>query len=138
MGKVAVIRDMAAVTYAVPPPNYLHTLLTYRSFEAMIYFLYTGEITFAPLSSDPRHELPAEERTGDWSIGRVPSPSAKSMYRLADKVPVTLLLAVHRLIRFNSLQYDIPALKEQAKAYIHINLAHCNIIDEIFSSFPIS
>ena len=135
MGKVAVIRDMAAVTYAVPAPNYLHTWLTYRSFEAMVYFLYTGEITFAPLGSDPGHELPVEERTGDWSIGRVPSPSAKSMYRLADKVTSH---APPRRPPAHSFQYDIPALKEQAKAYIHINLAHCNIIDEIFSSFSIS
>ena len=135
MGKVAVIRDMAAVTYAVPPSNNLHAWLTYYSFEAMVYFLYTGEITFAPLGSDPRHELPVEERTGDWSIGRVPSPSAKSMYRLADKVTSH---APPRRPPAHSLQYDIPALKEQAKAYIHINLVHCNIIDEIFSSFSIS
>ena len=135
MGKVAVIRDMAAVTYAVPPPNDFHTWLTYRRFEAMVYFLYTGEITFAPLGSDPRHELPVEERTGDWNIGRVPSPSAKSMYRLADKVTSH---TPPRRPPAHSPQYDIPVLKEQAKAAIHINLAHCNIIDEIFSSFPIS
>ncbi|KAF9650002.1 hypothetical protein BDM02DRAFT_3112802 [Thelephora ganbajun] len=102
MGKVAVIRDMAAVT-----------------FEAMVCFLYTGKIRFAPLSSDLRRELPAEARGGDWSTVRLPHPSAKSIYRLADK-------------------YDIPTLKQLAKAYIHKNLAYCNIVDEVLSSFSLS
>ncbi|KAF9650003.1 hypothetical protein BDM02DRAFT_1689338 [Thelephora ganbajun] len=101
-GKVAIIRDVAAVT-----------------FEAMLYFLYTGDIKFAPLSSDPRHELPAQARAGDWSAGKLPLPSAKSIYRLADK-------------------YDIPTLKEQAKAHIYNNLESCNITEEIFSSFSCS
>ena len=52
----------------------------------MLCFLYTGEIDFAPFSSDPRRELPAEARIGDWNAARLPSPSAKSIYRLADKV----------------------------------------------------
>jgi len=50
----------------------------------MLYFLYTGQIEFAPFSS--RQELPAQARIGDWSTGKPPSPSAKSVYRLADKV----------------------------------------------------
>jgi len=57
-----------------------------RRFEAMLYFLYTGEIRFAPFSSDPGHDLPAQARAGDWITGKLPSPSAKSVYRLADKV----------------------------------------------------
>ena len=52
----------------------------------MLYFLYTGEIKFAPISSDSRPELLAQARTGDWTTERLPSPSAKSIYRLADKV----------------------------------------------------
>ncbi|KAF9642810.1 hypothetical protein BDM02DRAFT_3273313 [Thelephora ganbajun] len=102
MGKVSIIHDMAAVT-----------------FEAMVHFLYTGRIEFAPFSSDSRHELPAEATSGDWSVARLPRPSAKSIYRLADK-------------------YDIPALKQRAKAYIHENLEHCNIVDEVFSGFSFS
>jgi hypothetical protein len=96
-----------------------------------LYFLYTGEINFAPLSSDPCYS-PAQIRAGDWSKERLPSPSAKSIYRLADKVidlefiPTTI---AHRL------QYDIPALKEKAKAYICNNLEDCDIVEEIFSSF---
>ncbi|KAF9779860.1 hypothetical protein BJ322DRAFT_1086930 [Thelephora terrestris] len=102
MGKVAVIRDMAALT-----------------FEAMIYFLYTGKITFAPFSSDSCYGIPAESKPGDWRIPRLPSPSAKSIYRLADK-------------------YDIPTLKEQAKAYIYESVTRCDIINEVFSSFSLS
>ena len=84
-GKVAVIRDMGAITcvrHGLPQ----RFLPAGRRFEAMLYFLYTGEIEFAPFSSDHRHDLPAQARTGDWSIGKPPSPSAKSVYRLADKV----------------------------------------------------
>ncbi|KAF9650016.1 hypothetical protein BDM02DRAFT_1689999 [Thelephora ganbajun] len=85
---IAIIRDVAAVT-----------------FEAVLYFLYTGDIKFAPLSSDPRHELPAKARTGDWSAGKPPLPSAKSIYRLADKV--TSLACVWRppppLIDFSTI-----------------------------------
>ncbi|KAF9779806.1 hypothetical protein BJ322DRAFT_343003 [Thelephora terrestris] len=102
MGRVAIIRDMAAVT-----------------FEAMMYYLYTGEVIFAPFSSDPRHELHAGARSGDWNAAKPPSPSAKSIYRLADK-------------------YDIPTLKERAKTFIHENLEYCDIVDEVFSSFSLS
>lgn len=89
MGKVAVIRDIGAITYVHYGPTnsgFRVSLTIGRSFEAMLYFLYTGEINFAPLSSDSRWELSERSRTGDWSTGRLPSPSAKSVFRLADKV----------------------------------------------------
>ena len=60
--------------------------MTRYSFEAMIYYLYTGGVIFSPFSSDPRHELSEGARSGDWNAAKPPSPSAKSMYRLADKV----------------------------------------------------
>ena len=88
MGKVAIIRDMGAVTYV--QYGFTHSesrfSFTNHSYEAFLYFLYTGEMNFAPLSSDPRYPPPAQSRAGDWSMGRLPSPSAKSVYRLADKV----------------------------------------------------
>jgi hypothetical protein len=86
MGKVAIIHDIGAVTCVQPSTNRFAWLTGGRSFEAMLYFLYTGEIKFARFNSDPRQELSAQTRTGDWSTGRLPSPSAKSIYRLADKV----------------------------------------------------
>ena len=53
---------------------------------AMIYFLYTGEVTFAPFVSYPFHRLPSKERTRGWNAAGPLPPSAKSVYRLADKV----------------------------------------------------
>jgi hypothetical protein len=102
MGKVAIVRDTGAVTYvwwSVTSTN-PHNSLADRSFEAFLYFLFTDEINFAPLSSDPRHELPAQARVGDWSAGKPLSPSAKSIYRLADKVtvlPFVRLLSLSRV-----------------------------------------
>ena len=134
MGKVAIIPDMGAVTYVqygflpVKPCS----SLAHPRFEALLHYLYTGEIKFAPLSSDPRQELSAETRTGDWSAGRLPSPSAKSIYRLADKVTgpdFTGFSLTHKA------QYDIPTLKKQAKAHICDNLGHCDIVEEVFSGF---
>ena len=52
----------------------------------MLHFLYTGEIRFALFSWGSRLQLPAQARTGDWSKAKLPSPSAKSIYRLADMV----------------------------------------------------
>jgi len=98
----------------------------------MLCYLYTGEIRFAPFSSYPRHEHIAHARTGDWSTERLPSPSAKSIYRLADMVTTLALFGTPEAHKF---QYDIPALKQEAEVYIHDNLAHCNIVDEVFSGF---
>jgi len=88
MGKVAIIHDVAAVTCAQCSfsPTDSRTLLASCRFEAMLCFLYAGEIEFASFSSDPHCELPAQARTGDLNTGRLPTPSAKSIYRLADKV----------------------------------------------------
>ena len=74
-----------------------------RSFEAMLYFLYSGEIMFAPFSSDPRQELSAQTRTGDWTTGRLPSPSAKSIYRPADKVTRLSCIPRPRLISCSTI-----------------------------------
>ena len=63
-----------------------------------------------------------------------PSPSAKSIYRLADKV--TGLARFWRSLA-HRLQYDIPTLKERARAHIHDNLTHHNIMDEVFSGFSL-
>lgn len=68
----------------------------------MLYFLYTGEIEFAPFSSDPRHELPARARAGDWNAWKLPSPSAKSIYRLADKVTGPARIWYPLLINFST------------------------------------
>ena len=78
--------------------HYRNSLQNYR-FEALLFFLYTDDIRFAPFSSATRHE-PVHARAGDWTMAKLPSPSAKSIYRLADKVtsPVFVrLLPSHQL-----------------------------------------
>jgi hypothetical protein len=101
----------------------------------MIYFLYTGKIAFAPYSSDPHYDIPAEARAGDWNAARLPYPSAKSIYRLADKV---INVARTLCLLTDQFQYDIPTLKEKAKMHIFDHLKHCNIVDEVFSTFSLS
>ena len=134
MGKVAIIRDTAAATYVKHIVNRSPFPTRCYSFEAMLYFLYTGEIKFAPSRWDPGHQLPPKKRSGDWNAARLPSASAKSIYRLADMVTN---LSCARCFMAHQPKYDIPALKQQAKVHIHNNLTHCNIVDEVFSSFSL-
>ena len=102
MGKVAIIRDTAAATYAKPIVDLSSFLTCCCSFEAMLYFLYTGEIKLAPFRSYTGHRLPAQERAGDWNATILPSPSAKSIYRLADMVTSPTCVCVPRLISFST------------------------------------
>ena len=48
-------------------------------------YLYTGQITFAPFGSGENRKSRSAE-IADPSDEKVPSPSPKSIYRLADKV----------------------------------------------------
>lgn len=76
LGKTIVIKDTAFVTYIPSLVNY-YSLLTSHRFHAVIVYLYTREIKFGTPNR-------AGARSG-YSPG-VPLPSAKSIYRLADKV----------------------------------------------------
>jgi len=55
-------------------------------FQALLRYLYTDEIEFAPWGSAERREARAREKIS-WSYG-IPRPSPKSIYRLADKVMI--------------------------------------------------
>ena len=59
-------------------------LLVCNRFQAMLRYLYTDEIEFAPWGSAERREARALEKISE-SYG-IPKPSPKSVYRLADKV----------------------------------------------------
>ena len=48
--------------------------------RALIFYLYTGEVAFAPLKSQ------GVDRPNELAIAQVPLCSPKSMYRIADKV----------------------------------------------------
>ena len=53
-------------------------------FQALLRYLYTDEIEFAPWGSAERRKARALEKKSE-SYG-IPKPSPKSVYRLADKV----------------------------------------------------
>jgi len=84
VGKVAVIEDVAFVTYVRLPSPYACAKITCTRFQAMLRYLYTDEIEFAPWGSTERRKARALEKVSE-SYG-IPKPSPKSVYRLAEKV----------------------------------------------------
>ncbi|KAF9793428.1 hypothetical protein BJ322DRAFT_1103822 [Thelephora terrestris] len=97
VGKVIVIEDVAFTT-----------------FQALLRYLYTNEIEFAPWGSTERREARTRETVSE-PYG-IPKPSPKSVYRLADK-------------------YEIPELKELALRQIQQDLFKCDITEEVFSKY---
>ena len=84
VGKVVVIEDVAFVTYVGFPSIYACTKITCNRFQAMLRYLYTDEIEFAPWGSTERRKARTLEKISE-SYG-IPKPSPKSVYRLANKV----------------------------------------------------
>jgi len=84
VGKVVVIEDVAFVTYVGLLSPYARTKINCNRFQAMLRYLYTDEIEFAPWGSTERRKARALEKTSE-SYG-ILKPSPKSVYRLADKV----------------------------------------------------
>ncbi|KAF9785437.1 hypothetical protein BJ322DRAFT_830823 [Thelephora terrestris] len=97
-GKVVKIPDMAFVT-----------------FQAFLMYLYTDAIEFAPFGSEQNRRSRSAE-IANPSEDKVPRPSPKSIYRLADK-------------------YDVPALRTLALNQIRGELSKCDIVEESFSRF---
>jgi len=78
IGKIVPVKDTAYVTW-----------------QAMIFYLFTGQVSFAPLSSSGKpRPLPERGHTTDLSSLK---PSAKSMYRLADKLGLDDLCKLSQL-----------------------------------------
>ncbi|KAI0088865.1 hypothetical protein BDY19DRAFT_152585 [Irpex rosettiformis] len=89
--------------------------VAFTTIEALIYYLYTGTVSFAPLrSSPPVPETLLDEMVPETISLSVPQCSPKSMYRLADK-------------------YGIVALREQARLNIQSQLRDKNIVTELRS-----
>lgn len=97
-GKVIKVQDIAFVT-----------------FQAFLLYLYTDYIEFAPYGSEENHKSRATE-VSCVSEDKIPRPSPKSIYRLADK-------------------YDVPSLKKLAWGAITNGLGRCDIVEEAFSGF---
>ena len=107
-------------------------LSTGESFQAFLLYLYINSIDFAPFGSEENRKLRSSEIA--WTPEeKIPKPSPKSIYRLADKVPTltsSLFVAVDC-----SAQYDVPALKAIALNNIESDLRKCDIVQEAFSVF---
>ena len=84
VGKVVVIEDVAFITYVGFPSIYACTKITCNRFQAVLRYLYTDEIEFAPWGSTERRKARALEKISE-SYG-IPKPSPKSVFRLANKV----------------------------------------------------
>ncbi|EKM56964.1 uncharacterized protein PHACADRAFT_183528, partial [Phanerochaete carnosa HHB-10118-sp] len=99
-GKIIVLRNFA-----------------YPTWKSLIYYLYSGKITFARLRSLNSQNAGSEDAGAQASTGpRAPTCSPKSMYKLADEL-------------------DIKGLKELAKKNIESQLSAENILTELMSSF---
>ena len=96
-------------------------------------YLYTCEIGFAPFGSEENRRSRGTEIV-DSSDYKVPRPSPKSIYRLADKVcseiDPTHLAPERSSPRLQ--QYDVPALKTLAFNHIRNHLTQCDIVKETF------
>ena len=73
-------------------------------FQALLRYLYTGEIGFAPWGSAERRDARAREKIS-WSYG-IPRPSPKSIYRLADKVKVLPYGLCRAELTLSSVRYS--------------------------------
>jgi hypothetical protein len=63
-------------------------------FQALLRYLYTNEIEFAPWGSTERRKARSLEKISE-SYG-IPKPSPKSVYRLADKVTICHAVSVNQ------------------------------------------
>jgi len=100
-------------------------------FQALLRYLYTGEIEFAPWGSAERRDARAREGISESS--GILKPSPKSIYRLADKVmilPYGLLSSGTDVV-----QYDVPELKQLALRQIQQDISKCDITEEVFSKY---
>ncbi|KAI0826423.1 hypothetical protein BC629DRAFT_1456201 [Irpex lacteus] len=87
--------------------------VAFRTLKAFIYYLYSGQVNFAPLSSWPH--LSSSNAMHASKAQEAPLCSAKSMYRLADK-------------------YGLVALRDSARLDIASKLRAENIVTELRSS----
>jgi hypothetical protein len=96
-----------------------------------LYYIYTGEIYFAPFGSEANRNYRTSENP-NWELDDPPKVSPKSIYRLADKVTVPPCLICSTEAAW---KYDIPELKQLAWEKILENLDSCDLVEEIFSEF---
>ena len=54
--------------------------------SAFVFYLYTGDVNFAPLTSQTQVPRPSNSDSKETTTADAPRCSPKSMYRLADEV----------------------------------------------------
>ncbi|KAI0745444.1 hypothetical protein C8Q76DRAFT_605875 [Earliella scabrosa] len=104
---------LAVSRFARPGRIVFLTDIAYRTWQAFLFFVYTGKVSFVPLRSQCQAD-PISSSAFD-----PPPCSPKSMYRLADK-------------------YDIETLRRKAADDIKSKLTVQNILEELFSSFTLT
>ena len=88
-GKVVVIRGISYLTSVrMLFPSVLALLTDLGRFQAIVMYLYTDEIDFAPFGSKANRELRKPELLST-AEDTIPRPSPKSIYRVADMVRAT-------------------------------------------------
>ncbi|KAI0927678.1 hypothetical protein AcV5_008151 [Taiwanofungus camphoratus] len=99
-------------TVQEPDGNSICTIVirdtAFMTWQSLVFYLYTGQLNFAPLKSQGARFLATETE--------LPLCSPKSMYRLADKL-------------------GLDELKEHALEDIRSKLSTDNVLDELFSQF---
>ncbi|EPQ57461.1 hypothetical protein GLOTRDRAFT_137786 [Gloeophyllum trabeum ATCC 11539] len=95
LGRTVIVKDAAARTY-----------------NALLFYLYTGEVTFSHLTSSGK----GKDKSSQPEEYKAPACSPKSMYRLADKL-------------------GMEELRQRALDAIKLDLSLRNIVVEAFSKF---
>ncbi|KAH9843175.1 uncharacterized protein C8Q71DRAFT_736244 [Rhodofomes roseus] len=91
--------------------------VAHRTLQALIYYLYTGIVVFAPLSSDGKEERDSFLADYKKSYANRPTPSScKALYDVAVKL-------------------GLNDLQKRAFVFLRRQLSETNIIDELFSPF---
>ena len=84
-GNVVILRGVSYLTSVGAPFPSLCLLTWLGRFRAIVMYLYTGEIDFAPFGSKANRELRTPELLSKEE-DTIPRPSPKSIYRIADMV----------------------------------------------------
>ncbi|KAG2130712.1 hypothetical protein DEU56DRAFT_982052 [Suillus clintonianus] len=110
-GTTPLIKNYATkgVYRTTPNRKILVTDTAFNTWQALLYYLYTDEIVFAPLRSQ------GSQTAAQLGLGKPPPCSPKSMYRLACKI-----------------EQDV--LRDKALAAIQSSLTEHNILQELSSS----
>ncbi|KAJ3526498.1 hypothetical protein NM688_g8254 [Phlebia brevispora] len=120
-GEVLQSYNNLGVRYSIVIPGIAST-----TWQALIYYIYTGCVTFAPLRSqgvEVRKQAITEYHAQNPDLPTLCSP--KSMYRLADIIVAEPF----------GTKVGLKELKSLAQADIRLKISESTVVEEIFSQF---